>query len=395
MGGPEPGHDHHVRRAVKLLQARDTKDVYRKVAIEKKLKEMPPHVVAAAHSHLANGGGSKRHGPVTDRPIELSPTSARMDHLKDEQKVARIAVGLEIQRYIEALQQGHRQGIKDFRTWYRDWKDAQEDGFAALARFICGFLAEAGLDLIFPEEEVLYKVIKAIAKKGYTTAADQVEKMEAKARNVEGFLDSLESAEEKAITALLDAKDQLFANHAEEIDKAVGSMVDAFELKDWKDTEKLPPETLAVLAKLGVGVHGSAAATTMAERVLAAHIESVYRANAATVQGSGGQHGPVDIEVQAEIAALKHEQNLPSVDNRERIFELERKLPSFFRMMVDINSEGAETMHFRLNLDRDVAKDIVTSRDEHGPFRSSKELETRKILSAESLKEIEGVIVCH
>jgi hypothetical protein len=56
------GHDGavhaHVQKAAKLLQMRGSGDVYRQVAVERKLKAMPAHVVEKARAHLDSGGGS-------------------------------------------------------------------------------------------------------------------------------------------------------------------------------------------------------------------------------------------------------------------------------------------------------------------------------------------------
>jgi hypothetical protein len=97
----------------------------------------------------------------------------------------------------------------------------------------------------------------------------------------------------------------------------------------------------------------------------------------------------------AEVSALRQMQSLPRLDNREKIFQLEGGLPDFFRTMVDINHEPAIMLHIRLGIDQDDADDIVKSRNEHGPFGSSGDLLTRKLLSSDDLKKVEGRIVCH
>jgi hypothetical protein len=97
----------------------------------------------------------------------------------------------------------------------------------------------------------------------------------------------------------------------------------------------------------------------------------------------------------AEVAALKQTQSLPTVDNRERIWNLEQGLPPFFRTMVDINSESALMLHIMLGTDHDDSEKIVKSREEQGPFSLASDLLDRHLLSNDDFQKVEGRIVCH
>ena len=48
-----------VQRTVALLGKRGSADLFTKLAVEKKISETPPHIVALAKSHLAKGSGGK------------------------------------------------------------------------------------------------------------------------------------------------------------------------------------------------------------------------------------------------------------------------------------------------------------------------------------------------
>jgi DNA uptake protein ComE-like DNA-binding protein len=292
---------------------------------------------------------------------------------------------------VQAIQQGHRQGYSDFRNWYRKWEKAKENSDAEMAKKICGFILEAGLDIIFPEEEVFIVILKKAAAKAYELAADQLSKAGIPKGNIEEFLDAVWAAEEHGITTQLDVHDKFFDSNAPEVEEAIDSFIRA-RMGGWDSTEKLPAETLAILKKAGVGEHGAAAANVIAERVLSAHIQSVLRADRNVTFAASSA---ADIEVMAEIAALRQMQSLPNVDNRNRIWTLERKLPDMFRTMCDINNDSALMIHIRLGLDKDKGEDIVASRHKDGPFKSSNELLNRKILNADELKEVEGHIVCY
>ncbi len=146
-----------------------------------------------------------------------------------------------------------------------------------------------------------------------------------------------------------------------------------------------------MLHGLGVGTHGSEAATLVAERVLAAHIDSVLHSDQGTMQIAGGANA----DILADLESLKVVQSLPTLDNREKMWDLDRQLPDMLRSMVDINAEPAIMLHIRLGIDEDAAEKVVESRRQTGTFSSSDELLTRKLLSQEEVKRIEWRIVCH
>jgi hypothetical protein len=58
--GHDGVHPEHVDRAIKLLEMRDTGDHYRKVAVERKIKELSPDVHAAATARLSGSAKLKK-----------------------------------------------------------------------------------------------------------------------------------------------------------------------------------------------------------------------------------------------------------------------------------------------------------------------------------------------
>ena len=364
---------------------------------------MPDHVLARAQAHHESANGkAASHGKdasegqadapgdgsegLTFEPLEIIVPKGFSD--KNTRDIAQQVIGREVERYIASVQQGHRQGYANFRVWFRDWNDAKENSSSEIARKICGFLLEKGLEVIFPEEEVFIVILKTVATKGWDLGSDALSKVEA--GKPESFLDGVWAAEEGSITALLDAHDRFFKEHDEEVLALVASYIGARDA-GWESTEALPPETLEMLHGMGIGMHGSQAATLAAERVLAAHIDAVFHADEGTMQIAGGANS----DIQAQISALKQMQSLPSVDHREEMWTLERRLPDMLRSMIDINNEPAIMLHIRLGIDQDDADKMVKSRDTVGPFSSSNDLLVRKLLSQEDLKKVEWRIVCH
>jgi hypothetical protein len=398
MSNPKPPDGHaEVTRAVKLLQMRGAGDPVRKVAVERKIQQLPDHVHAAAQARVHTGTKHKAKPPTSDggavtfEPDVITVTKADQAQYKADRGEAQTAIGREVDRYVKAVEQGHRQGYADFRNWYRKWEKAKEDSDAELAKKICGFILEAGLDIIFPEEEVLIVILKKAAAKAYEVAADQLSKAGIPKGNIEEFLDTVWAAEEHGITTQLDVHDQFFDSKAPEVQAAIDSFINA-RLQGWDSTEKLPAETIEILKNAGVGAHGAAAANVIAERVLSAHIQSVLRADSNVTFAASSA---ADISVMAEIAALRQVQSLPSVDNRDRIWTLERRLPDMYRTMCDINHDAGIMIHIRLGIDKDKGEDIAASREKEGLFTSSNDLLTRKLLGSDELRVVEGQVVCY
>jgi hypothetical protein len=106
------------------------------------------------------------------------------------------------------------------------------------------------------------------------------------------------------------------------------------------------------------------------------------------MQGRGG----MDTAVLAQISALRQ---LEPKRNRDRIYELESGLPSFFRTMVDINTDHAATIQLRLGIDSAEARHIVESRDAGGAFDRPEDLRSRGILDADDFARVETRVVAH
>lgn len=388
-----------VRRAAKLLEKRSSGDTHTRIAVERKLKEMPEHIVAKAKAHGAKPAAHKApahkapattdaDGGVTFEPLEINVTPADQAQYSNAAGLAMTSIGREVDRFIEAVQKGHEEGYANFRVWYRGWEHAKESSSNEIASKICGFLLEKGLAVIFPEEEVFIVILKEAAKKGWDLAADHLGKVDK--GDIESFLDKVWAAEMDSVNKLLDAHDKFFHEHTADVDALVANFIGQREA-GWTSTEELHPETLEMLHSMGIGVHGSAASKVIAERVLAAHIDSVLHSDEGTMQIAGGANA----DTIAKIEALKEMQKLPGLDNREEMWDLERSLPDMLRSMVDINAEPAIMLHIRLGIDQDDAEKIVASRNGTGPFKSSDELLSRKLMSADDLKRVEWRIVCH
>lgn len=323
------------------------------------------------------------------KPLEIETTKSDLEKFRLKQGEAENAIGKEIDRYVAAIQQGHRQGLANFGSWYRAWEKAKDDASSATAAKICKFILGKGLEIIFPEEEVFIQTLKKVAEYVFEKAVDHL--AETPAGDIGAFLGNLQSTEESEITHLLDVHDKFMSEHADILEQATIEFIVQRD-EGWPHTDKLPPSVLDMLRQAGIGLHGAAAATVFAERWLTAHIEGVYRQDWGVVHGAPSD---ASIGVMAQIAALREMQRTTGADNRERIFEIEKSLPSHFRMMVDINSEHYLMMHIRLGLDTDDAQKIAESRDKDGPFKDPKELVSRKLLSQEDYDKIRTVIVTH
>jgi hypothetical protein len=330
----------------------------------------------------------RKKGVVDMETATIQVGKGERDTFRLKQGEADTAIGKEIDQSIAAVQQGHRQGIANFKSWYRGWVHAKEDSSQAMAANVCKFILGKGLAIIFPEEEAFYETLKKVAEIAFEKAVEHLG--ETKAGDIDGFLDNLQATEEAEITSLLDARDKFKDEHADVISNAEMEFMIARD-DGWPTTDKLPPAALDILHKAGVGLHGKQAATVFSERWLSAHIESIYREDWSVMTGAG----PADVGLMAQIAALRQMQRTTGADYRERIWDLERGLPSHFRMMVDINSEHYLMMKIRLGIDEDDAQAISESREKVGPFRDPHELVTRKLLSEKDYKTIETVLVAH
>ncbi len=209
-------HETQVRRAAILLAKRASGDAHTQVAISRKLKGVPDHVLTEAKSRSkagnAKGTGHHRAGGAspTDAPAssggltfdaeEITVSASELSQFHNSHDVAQQVIGREVDRYIATVQQGHRQGYAHFRSWYREWESAKENSSNEIASKICGYLLEKGLAIIFPEDEVFIIILKEVATKGFDLATQQLNKVET--GKLDSFLDAVWAAEERAITAL-------------------------------------------------------------------------------------------------------------------------------------------------------------------------------------------------
>jgi hypothetical protein len=125
----EKAHPDEVHRAVKLLQMRGSGDDYRKLVVERRIKELPDHVHAAAKTQLA---GPSHHtaadgagGVVTFRDDKITVTDKDRESFQRYRGEAQLAIAAEITRAVKAVEEGHREGYGEFRKWYRKWEKAK------------------------------------------------------------------------------------------------------------------------------------------------------------------------------------------------------------------------------------------------------------------------------
>jgi hypothetical protein len=327
--------------------------------------------------------------------VEMKPETIRSSR-RDRQEFARrrddvvTKIELEVDRHVAAVMQGHRQGLAAYRRWYAGYVKSKEDANQQTAIKVCKFLLSKGLAIVFPEAVALNEVIKKVAEKAFELAADHLGKVDT--GDVEGYLARLTEAEETAITALLDARDQFMAANEGLIDSAV---VEYMARQDDPDHpfsrsagQALPPSVAKILLEAGVGMHGGAAATAYAERWLTSHIQATFQQDTDVMGGRGG----METAVLAEITALRH---IDPVKNRDRIYEMESGLPAFFRTMVDLNADNAAMIELRLGIDGDEARHVVESRRADGAFGKPEELVSRAILKDEDFRRVQGHVVAH
>ncbi|HET9849403.1 MAG TPA: helix-hairpin-helix domain-containing protein [Candidatus Dormibacteraeota bacterium] len=328
-------------------------------------------------------------GVVEMEPEVIKVPKARRDVLRLEGGEAESAIGKELDRYAAAVKEGHHLGLDNFEVWFRNREKAKEESSPYLALALLHAVFSFGLDVVFPEEKLFIMFMKKLAEKTFEKTTDHL--AEPKQGDVEGFLANVKLAEETDAAHLLDVHDKFMTDNPGALDQAKIAFAEA-RRAGWEHTERLPPNVLESLHQLGIGLHGSAAATVYAERWLTAHIEGLLREDESVMQGTGGGTG---VSTMAEIEALRQMERSSGADHRERIFELEKNLNAYFRTMVDINDAGAEWMHVKLGLDRDDAQAIVESREKDGYFREPRELLSRKLLSESEYKKIRRRLVAH
>jgi hypothetical protein len=320
---------------------------------------------------------------------------------RGQQQIAQLAIGKYIKGYLdETISESHRLAYAQFRSWYRGYEAAKKLAEHSVAEAICKWVFKKALDLVFPEEAVvegaaeealtatakvaskLNEIIKEKSEQALDFALEHLKPSES--GNIEAFLDAVGVAEEQAITKLLNAEgDFEKANPAlmsQAVDEFVFATLDPD--KPWTDMNDVPPSVKGLLGAAGVGTPGEAAATRAAEGWLAGHIQGVYESSEAYRQGRPDW----DEKVVAMIASLRQ---MDPVGNRERIYALEKRIPPFFRSIVNINTEAPIMMHIRLGIDTDVAEKIAAG----APYSKPEELVEKKILSSEEFGSIKHLVV--
>lgn len=361
---------------------------------------------STALQRRSSGGGpspilrrAPRSGTQRGLTIEATPEGVSVARLQRGE--AERAVADYIDRYLETtITQSHRLAYLEFRSWYRAYKAARALAEHSVAEAVCKWVFKRAINLIFPEEAIaegaaeeaitataqaMLKLPETIKEKSEAALEFALEHLKPnETGNIEQFLDSVGLAEERAITKLLEAGPEFRKANPALMNRAIDEF--AFARMDpdkpWPTVDDVPPNVKAILASAGIGSPGPAAATRAAERWLAAHIRAVHESDEAYRTGRAAW----DEDVVAMISALRQ---MGAFENRQRIYRLEQRIPSFFRSMVNINSDSGAIMHIRLGVDRDDADAIVANR----PYASTDELVTKKVLTSARYEAIRHLTV--
>jgi hypothetical protein len=358
--------------------------------------QMAPVIGGGPTATLRRAPKSNAEKGLTIRGTSESASIFRLQHGEAEK-----AVSDYINRYLEVtITESHRLAYAEFRSWYRSYRAAKALAEHSIAETICKWVFKSVINIIFPEEAVAEgaaeEAITATAKAALKLPELIKEKSEValdfalehlkpnETGNVEEFLDSVGAAEEWAIAKLLDAGPEFRKANPALMDAAIDEF--AFARMDpdkpWPTVVDVPPNVKSMLASAGIGTPGKLAATRAAERWLAEHIRAVNESDEMYRRGRPDW----EEDVVAMISSLRH---LGAFENRERIYRLEQRIPSFFRSMVDLNSDSAAIMHIRLGIDYDDADAIVANR----PYASTDELVTKKVLSSALYETIKFLMV--
>jgi hypothetical protein len=331
-------------------------------------------------------GRGRTGGVVVMKPEVITADISDLSLIAQRLNVAHLAIMSEVDRAISAVAGGHALGFAAFSSWYRSYAKAQENASTQLAASVFGFVLKQGLKIIFPEEEVFFEILRTVAEFAYDKLKDSLG--EVPSGDVNMYLASLALVEAKAVILLLDSRERFQKEQKLLLDDAKWEFLSAQD-KGWIPAPgaELPQGVLNILHSAGVGSHGASAATVFAERWLTAHIEAIYLADERS-QGIMGTSG--DVAVFAKVAALR---KLDPVANRERIFEIEKSVPFFFRTVTDINEASAYMLHLRFDIDLDDAEEIVASRERSGRFNDPQDLVARGMISDEKYKKLAPYIV--
>lgn len=293
----------------------------------------------------------------------------------------------EIDRWVQAVQQGHKLGFAAFESWFRGYSKSKEKekATAEMMARVFGYVLKYGLDVVFPEEGVLFELLKHISEDAYDQIREHLGDVHV--GEVEMYLASLKFAEEQAITHLLGYHKRFKNEQATVLNEAVWEYLSAQD-NGWVPAgDDLPATVVEILRRTGFESDSEAVATAFAERWLTAHIEAIYFEGDLGVLGDKGTFA-----IFSKVAALRQ---LGALENRDRIFELEKSVPHFFRTIIDLNADSAVWIHVKLDIDLDDAEMIVASRIEAGTFRDPHELVTRKLVSEKTYPRLAPYVVAH
>jgi hypothetical protein len=259
---------------------------------------------------------------VTFKPEIISSTPESRARLVQNLKIADRAVLAYVHRSVLSIQQGHRDGFAQFRTWYRK-RDAAEQERQAQREVLAGMfgsLLSAGLNIAIPGSGGFVDALKDVTKKGMETAVAELGKVDK--GDVNRFLDEHQARLEGVITGLLDVPEQFRTKQRRDFEDARTEYV--FEMEDTAaEGDELPPHTKELLAAAGVPEPGSATAIRVRDDLLAAQINALLLQSEPHLK----MHSTYEISLISQVEALKHLYPKQS----DRYCPVEAKLQDFWR----------------------------------------------------------------
>lgn len=240
----------------------------------------------------------------------------RVERMDNRLRIAENAVQIYVNDSVDDMIQGHREGFAQFRVWYRDYESRRSERMKReqlLAHIVSQGLMKS-VDHIFPGAGKVTGMFKKYAEKAYTKALTGGIKSEG---DVATFLDKHQAVLEQVLSDLETLDGKFSAEHADILDLARWEQV-----LSGGETNRLVPETVRLLADVGVPEPGQATIATYRDRVLERQIRAVLAAyNTAEVRYSDWE-----LDIIARVLALKHLTNDP-----DRYCPVERRLRSWWQ----------------------------------------------------------------
>ena len=209
--------------------------------------------------------------------IEGSPENA--ERIANFLRIADNSIMDYVNETVDSIQQGHRQGFSDFRTWYRQRRadQAADEATERMLAELFGSALKLGLDYIFPGSGTFITILKSGCEAAYNLAVDQIGSVSEGDTNM--FLDQHERSLQAVITSFEDVGANFRQNAGEDMAAVKWEFV--FEAMDreaegGEETTEVGPRTRQLLRRMGIPGPGANTSTAYRVRVLTRQIYGIF-----------------------------------------------------------------------------------------------------------------------